>query len=225
MDRWRTILRRWAPREDIDERFYPDRHDEEIDQPVLLNSMGPMAAAFVAARVLRAVVSRRGSLLKPSMLKKLEALLQRGLPEEVIHHCEVEAERILEWINERPLVDDAAATEVSGTPDFDIMVRADLESRLSVARFALEEGYDLELEYFDEATGRWPRLRARLLGIDDPEAADFQTSLLLRSTEGYFEVPLKYVRWMMPVPAGSSREQHEQESGDILEFPGPDDDA
>lgn len=219
MERWRTILRRWGPRDDIARQFYPER--EEVEQPVLLNGMGPLAAGLVATRLLRAVVARRGSLIKPSAVEKLERLLARGLSDEVVHHCEAEAERILEWIERRPTtdVDVPPGGKISGEPDFDVMVSADLESRLSVATFALEEGYDLELEYFDESTSSWPRTRAELMAIEEPQARDFQTSLQLRDQRGEFEVAVKYIRWLMPVPA-RSRQADDEDGGDVVEFPG-----
>lgn len=217
MERWRKILRRWAPRDDMDREFYADH--EEIEQPVLVNTMGPMAAAMVAARLLRAVVVRRGSLIRPSAVEKLEQLLGRGLPDEVVHHCEAEAERILEWIERRPTVGEPAPEGAGGEPDFDVMVKADLESRLSVAIFALDEGYDLELEYFDEETSSWPRTRAQLLDIADPEAADFQTTLQLRDQRGDFEISVKYVRWLMPIPPRPESDDGEQ-GGEVLQFPG-----
>lgn len=218
MERWRKILRHWGPRGDIDGEFYPDR--TEVEKPVLLNKMGPVAAGFVAARVLRAVVGRGGSLVKPSAVEKLEDLLSRGLSEDVVHHCEAEAERILEWIERRPVADETDGRRASGESDFDVMMSADVESRLSVADFALEEDYDLELEYFDEETGRWPRISARLLEIRDREAADFETALRLKDRQGRFEVSLKHVRWLMPIPEVPWSRQPESEGGEVLEFPG-----
>ena len=40
------------------------------------------------------------------------------------------------------------------------MEGADLERRARVARLALEQDQDLELEYHDEATDQWLRLHA-----------------------------------------------------------------
>lgn len=220
MERWRQILRRWAPRGDVEKPFYPDREDAE--KPVLLNANGPLAAAFVAARLLRAVVARGGSRVKPSAVQTLEELIARGLSESVIHHCEAETERILEWINARPLIDDDTGHEVSGAPDFEVMINADLESRLSVARFALEEGYGLELEYFDDDSATWPRRRAELEDIEGAEPADFETALRLRDREGPFDVELRHIRWLMPV-ADIEIDRSETSGGDVLEFPGLDD--
>lgn len=218
MDRWRKILDRWRPRSDADREFYPEF--EEIDQPVLLNAMGPMTAALVGARLLRAVVARRGSILKPSAVEKLERLVARGLPDEVVHHCENEAEQILEWIDRGPVADGEHPLKPTGLPDFDTMVSADIDSRLSVAQFALDEGYDLELEYFDEDSGIWPRIEAQILAIEGAEAKDFQTALRLRTTDGVFEIPVKFVRWLMPIAA---QQWDDDEGGDVLEFPGGED--
>ncbi len=219
MERWRKILRRWGPRSDLDRDFYPDR--VELEQPALLNSMGPMAAAFVAARILRAVVARRGSRIKPSTVEKLEKILARSLPDEARHHCEVEAERILEWIDRSPSLDDLDPGELTGKPDIDVMLGSDLESRLSVARFALDEDYDLELEYFDEESHRWARIRGELHDIVHEDAADFETSLALYFQGTLCEIPFRYIRWLMPV---TPKESDESTGGDLLEFPEPDDD-
>lgn len=218
MERWRRILKRWGPRRDGDSEFYPDGVENE--GPVLLNEAGPMAAAFVGARVLRAVVARRGTVLRPAFIERLEKLLARGLSEEVVHHCEAEAELILEWIAHAPPVDEPEALVSSTSPELDMMMAADLESRLSVARFALDEGYDLELEYFDEDSRTWPRIRASLEGIEGVEAADFQTTLELMSRDGEIDVALKHVRWLMPVPARPIPEPPERPGGEVVEFPG-----
>lgn len=217
MDRWRTILRRFGPRSDAERDFYPDRLDAE--QPVLINTMGPVAAAFVGARVLRAIAARGGTLVRLSMLEKLEQLASRGLSQEAIHHCEAEAERVLEWLDRAPPSGETDVEGTSKTPELDVMMAADLESRLSVATFALDEGYDLELEYFDEDDERWPRIRAGLEAIEEAEAADFHTALRLRTAHGPLTVHLKHVRWLMPVPPRDWDDDAGDEGGDVLEFP------
>jgi hypothetical protein len=221
MDDWRTILTSWGPREDAHRSFYPDQVEHE--GPVLLNENGALTAAFVAARVLRALAARRGTRLTPGQFERLEKLVSRGLSEEVVHHCEAEAELVLQWLDDPPESLDPLDAAYSRTPELDVMMASDLESRLSVATFAIEEGYDLELEYFDEESGTWPRIRAHLLEIEDEEAADDQTALLLEDRGGAFSVPLRVVRWLMPVaPLPSIDEDHR--GGDVLEFPGRSDD-
>ncbi len=218
MERWRKILRRFGPRSDRDRPFYGDRLD--VEGPVLINTMGPMSAAFVGARVLRAIAARGGTLLRPAAIEKLENLIARGLPQAVIHHCEAEAEQILEWLERAPPSEESELQGVSQSPELDMMMAADLESRLSVATFALEEGYGIELEYFDEDTESWPRIRAELVEIDDAEAADFHTSLVVQNRHGEMVVPLKYVRWLMPIPP-LPREELEHDHGEVVDFPGP----
>ncbi len=196
MEEWQKILAGFGPREEGSKDFYPEAL--ELEQPVLLPKMEPVAAAFVAARVLRAVAGRRGTQVSPSALQALEKALRRGLSDEARHHCEAEAEEVLRWLEARggPETDEIGP---SPTPELDLMVAADLKSRLSVALFAMEAGYDLELEYFDEATHTWHRTRAMLKGIDGEEIADFRTALKLKDRDGEFRVPLKFVRWLMPV--------------------------
>ncbi len=221
MDDWRTILSNFGPREDAHRSFYPDQVDHE--GPVLLNENGPLLAAFVAARVLRAVAARRGTRVSPGKVERLERLVSRGLSEEVVHHCEAEAEQILRWLEDPPEPQEVSPSGYSKTPELDVMMVADLESRLSVATFAIDEGYDLELEYFDEESGTWPRIRAHLIDVEDAEAADNQTALLLEEGGQRFSVPLRSVRWLMPVaPLPVSEEEHR--GGDLLEFPGRSDD-
>jgi hypothetical protein len=196
MQRWRRFLKSWGPRPESTAPFYPDQVEPE--HPVLLNRTPLLAAGFVAARLLHAIALRGGSPVRPATLERLENLLAHGLSEEALHHCQAEAEAILAWLESPPPLEAPPETQGPAT-DLDLMVAADLQSRLSVARFALEEGYDLELEYYDEDRRIWPRIKAPLLEIEDPEAADFQTALLLQDRNGAFSVPLKFVRWLMPV--------------------------
>ncbi len=199
-----------------------------MERPVLINSMGPMGAALVAARLLRAFVARRGSIVSPSSVETLEKLLERGLSDEIVHHCRAEAVRILEWIDHRPSVDEASVEAGHSEPDLELMMGADLESRLSVARFALDEGFDLELEYFDESTRSWPRVRAAVEDVQGEDAADFNTCLQLIDGSRQWTVPLKYVRWLMPVasrPDDEGEEPKGDPGGDLVFFPGVDHDG
>lgn len=224
MVQWRKILRRFGPRADADGEFYPDKL--EVEGPVLLNTMGPLAAAFVGARVLRAVAARRGTSLRPAAIEKLEKLVSRGLSTAVTHHCEAEAERVLEWLDAPPAAEDSVPATPSSTPELEMMLTADLESRLSVARLALKEDYDLELEYFDEDSEQWPRCRAQLISIDDGQAADFHTTLTLRDRRETWTVALKHVRWLMPVPATDEWADEEGSTGaEVVAFPGLGDDS
>lgn len=220
MDRWQTLLRRWGPREDADESFYPDGLDAQ--RPVLLNSMGPMAAALVAARLLRAVVVQGGTRIKPSAVEALERLVSTGLSEEVVHHCRAEAERILEWLDRAPPAEKSAGDDSEST-DLELMMKADIESRLSVARFALNEGYDLELEYFDDESRTWPRTRACVKTIEEAKGDELDVTLRLFGDDGEFTVSLKQVRWLMPVPASTwNNGPDESSGGELVEFPGTD---
>lgn len=218
MDDWRTILNHLAPRHDSHEAFYPERVDTE--GPVLLNEDGPLAAALVAARVLRAIANRRGTRIAPAHLERLERLVSRGLADEVVPHCHAEAERILRWIADPPETSPEAGRP-SKTPELDAMLATDLHSRLSVANFALDEGFDLELEYFDRDSQRWPRLRAALLDVEAADAADIHTSLVLRNGSQDLTVALHFVRWLMPIAPLERDESSPPAGGDILPFPGP----
>ena len=218
---WRTILRRFGPREDAGQPFYPDRLDPQ--GPVLLNEMGPLSATLVAARVLRAIALRRGTRVGPTVLERVENLVARGLSEAARNHCNAEAESVLEWIHRAPPTTEPHVDGVSDSPELDLMVAADLESRLTVAKFALVQGYDLELEYFDEDRQIWPRIRAAIDDIDGEEAADFNTALLLQGPTGPLEVPLKFVRWLMPVAPRPGDGSEPPPGGDLLQFPGTDD--
>lgn len=214
MERWRRFLKAFGPRGEWNS-FYPD--GLEARGPVLLNDGRLLSAAFTATRVLHAIALRRGTPVQPATLERLEGVLARGLSEEVRHHCEAEAEEILAWI-ETPPVLDVPLSERGTANELEMMVGADLESRLAVARFAREEGYDLELEYYDRDRDRWPRVQAELIEIQDEEAADFQTALILEDTHGRLEVPLKYVRWLMPVEASIIEEVAAPPMGDVIPF-------
>lgn len=216
MQRWRRYLKTFGPREEQG-LFYPD--SLEPRGPVLIQDTPLLAACFTASRVLHGIALRRGTLVKPSTLESLERLFARGLSEEALHHCEAEAESILGWIESPPPADLPLEERGPGN-DLELMVTADLESRLSVARFALEEDYDLELEYFDPHHRLWTRTTAALLDIEGAQAADFETALLLEGPYSTFEVPLKYVRWLMPVPPTTLKEAPKQ-TGEVIPFQRP----
>jgi|SRR5690554_3701558 len=140
MESWRRFLRHLAPRPDAPQPFYPER--VEPSAPALLNTMDMLSAAYVGGRLVQAIALRGGTRQKPSAAEGLLRRLSRALPEEVIHHCEAEAERILEWLHEAETLPEPPSPQ---HPELDLMLASDIESRLQVARQALEQGLDLEL--------------------------------------------------------------------------------
>lgn len=221
MSQWRRFFKGWAPREGGKRGVYPGSW--ELEGPLFINLAEPVAAAFVGARVLRAVALRGGTQVMPSALEKLEELLQRALPKDVTAHLAAEAEAILEWIEARPsqTVEDERGAARS---ELEMMVGSDLESRLSVARFALAEGYDLELEYFDPESKTWTRTRAVLEGIEGDDEAGLEWALTLWDRGEEWSLSLKYVRWLMPVHLSDFEKRAPSPGAQVLPFPGLSDD-
>jgi len=229
---WRDFLTGLRPREDLYETFPPDKRTDY--EPTLLNDGSVLVAARVAARLLFIVAKRGGSRIGPEPLEKLVGLLDGALPDTAPPHCDEEAARILDWLETADTVPPAQRDHERMPPDLDLMLGSDIESRISVAEFAMDQDHDLELEYFDEATNSWPRIRCRPTAIhrtdDHPDELD--PRLEVEQGEETFELPVRTIRWLMPVtrhperPTGpSAREQ----MGEVLDFPtdrltGPDED-
>ncbi len=214
MGQWKDLLKGFGSRADAEEPFYNERL--EVEGPVLLNQIDALSAAFVGARVVRAVARRKGSRLHEGAAKSVERLVARGLSEEARHHCEAEAERILRWLEAPPAPEEPQPLPAS----LAVMVDADLASRRSVASFAKEHGYALELEYYDEAADHWPRLRAMVLAIDDEEPHELRLRPLGEADGRSLSIALRYIRWLMPVAAPDDVVGEDESGGEVIEFPG-----
>lgn len=201
----------FAPRQDASEAFYPDRASGHA--PAMLNSMGLLSAAAVAAHVMRAVAARGGTRVRPAIISKLADLLDNALPDEVFHHCEAEAERILSWLAEAPTT---LAMETTGVPELDIVRAGDLDSRRAVASWAMEEGMDLEAEFYDADRRLWRRVRATPERLEDIEGSE---TLVLTVDSLLYELSMRDIRWLMPVDRDSAA-AGEAEMAEILPFPG-----
>ncbi|MBA2663419.1 MAG: hypothetical protein H0U74_14115 [Bradymonadaceae bacterium] len=231
MDRWQQHLRSLDPRADLRESFYPELVDDY--RPALLNAGSLLTACLVGARLLDVVAMRGGTRIKPTIVKKLRAVIEAALSPEVVHHCDEESARILLWLDGRAETlqrDDDAPAITSDTPELDMMFAADLESRISVARFALRESFDLELEYYDPISDSWPRLRATPIDIRTPDGADPDDEdelelVIAVDHEKSLAIAIKTLRWLMPV---NRRFEHNHEptsrKGRLLSFPKRSDD-
>jgi hypothetical protein len=223
MERWRSWFRNHPPRPDLDQPHYSEHNDDY--RPALLNTHGKLSAALVAARLLEVLAFRGGTRVKPSLLSQLIELLSISLPVESVQHADEEVTRILSWI-EHPQTFEKIdpGQDASQTPELDMMYAADIESRLSVARFALSEGFDLELEYYDDGRQSWPRLRGTPVEILD---ADDERPLLAILDEGdrHWEIAVQSLRWLMPVTRRSRHHRPSAPRGEVVPFPtksGPD---
>jgi hypothetical protein len=228
---WKDFLAGRKPRADLAEPFAADSFD--VEHPALLNSQPALNAAAVAARLLEIVAHRGGTRVKPSAVEKLRRVLWRALPGPATHLCDDEASRILRWLTHPEAYEadasQADASERSETPEVDIMFEADLDSRISVARLALDEGYDLELEYLDPQENIWPRIRCTPIELLNLEAdvdqaspeAESEPVLLVDSDFGDLQIPLHHVRWLMPVSSHRHRraEGKQKPAGKLLSFP------
>jgi hypothetical protein len=181
---WRDFLDGWHPRGDVYEDF-PPRHLDDL-KPALLNETGLLNAAAVAARVLQIVAQRGGTRLDSAAFNELLNRVQDVLPDSATNHCDEEAARILQWLEAAEKVDDEDLTDSGLPPELDVMMASEIESRVSVAQFAIRDDYDLELEYFDEARQVWPRMYCTpvsLLGLDQARSEDSEETAIEESAE------------------------------------------
>jgi hypothetical protein len=209
------FLTGFAPRHDAHEPFYPDRTTGH--SPAMLNSMGLLTTATVAANVLRAVAHRSGTRVKPSHIDKLLGVLEHAIPEEVFNHCRAEAERILGWLQEAP---STLAPDETGIPELDIVRAGDLESRRNIALWAMNQDLDLEAEFYDADRRLWRRVRATPVRLVDDDEHLGET-LVLEVDAADYELALTDIRWLMPV-ARDPDAAGETQLADILQFPGGD---
>ena len=208
MIHWSDLLRGIGQRADLQEAFAPDLTDTH--QPALLNTMPTLNAAFVAARVLYVISKRGGTKVKSPHLERLTAILEKALPEEVQHHCDEEARRILDWLEFPP-----TPKKDDEIPELEVMHAGDIASRVATTDYALQEGYDLELEYYDPERKIWPRLRATPLRIEHPE--DEPSFVVVEHASGKAEITFENIRWLMPVRR-LKRATHPDAR--VLQFPG-----
>lgn len=221
---WKDFLPGRKPRDEISEPFAADAFD--VEHPALLTDNSVLSAAAVAARVLEILAFRGGTRIKPSAAEKLRRLVWRALPKSAANLCDDEASRVLRWLTEGEAYElDADAH--TDTPEVDIMFEADIESRISVAQFALDEGYDLELEYLDTREKIWPRIRCTPLELisleadDDANEEQAEPALLVDSDFGELDIPIHHIRWLMPVSSHRHRraEGTKKPAGKLLSFP------
>lgn len=236
MEKWRQHLRSLNPRIDLRETFYPEQLEPR--HPALLSSGSLLATSLVALRLLNIIATRGGTRMKPTWTHRLCGLLEDALLPEAIVHCDDEVARILDWLEGRaetlpPDTDQLDQNLPSPTPELDIMFAAELESRISVAQFALTEHFDLQLEYYDEKSKSWPRLRVTPLDIlrTPADAPDDQPAILLlvsNSDAQQLTIPFQSIRWLMPVTRNTTDpEPHPEPTvpkdpspGRLLSFPG-----
>ena len=221
MSDWLEFLKGRAPRVDLDADFPAERIDQ--DQPVWLSKAEVLCGAAVASRVMEVIAHRGGTRLGAAVFQSLRKMVSSGLDESARNLCEDEARRVLRWIEEARPAEDA---EVAGPPEVEVMYASDLESRVSVARFAIEEGFDLEMEYYDEGRELWPRVRCEPLVVKgagethSDEATDLDEIVLrFEGRHGEEEVPLRRVRWLMPVQRREQSDVERREPGEVIKFP------
>lgn len=245
---WQQFLDGWHPRGDLYDDF-PPRHLDDL-QPALLNETGLLNAVAVAARVLEIVAQRGGTRLDSGHFTSLLSRVRDVLPTSAKNHCDEEAKRILQWLETADRVDEENLADSGLPPELDVMMASDIESRVSVARFAIDEDYALELEYFDEERQVWPRVYCTPVAIhgleeapsdnggeqgksepsDDGEADDEDRALedveLVVDQAGQTRhISVQSIRWLMPVNQRQTRsstidEEDAPEPADVLDFPG-----
>ena len=238
---WRAFLTGRRVREDIYHSFPPEDLDDY--QPALLNEGSVLSAARVAARLLQVVAKRGGSRVDSTAIERLLSLLDESIPDSATPQCDDEAARILDWLETAEQVPPDERDHATLPPELDLMLGADIESRISVAQFAIEQGHNLELEYFKESDNTWPRFRCEPIEVldepDDAEPTDDEQDedggeedtaggpvLRVERRGAQLDLPVKNIRWLMPVTRDpeADEEAMREQLGKVLDFPGPDDD-
>lgn len=195
-----------TPRHDLNESFPASM--VETKGPALLGDREPLSAALVAAYVLRAAAGRGGTRVKPSSTDDAIATFERALGDDARRWCEDEAERVARWCVEPPSEE---VEELEG--DLAVMASADQESRLLVVSWAIDEGFDLEIEWYDDEEERWPRMRVTPVDVSE---VDGESEIIVQTTLARISIPVANVRWVMPV---QRREEPRPKLARVLAFP------
>ncbi len=197
-------FKKHGPRTDLGESFYPLRLTTH--EPALLNSMTALTAAFVAGSVMREVAKRGGSKIGSAPFQEMLNHVGQALPEDVRNHCKAEVEGVLEWLEYPP---EGEEIEI---PELRVMREADVEAKLTLAQQAIESEQDLELQYYDTETERWPQRRVTPVAVDADEAR-------LKVDNGTMEfwIDAEDIRWVMPVRRFARPAT--KPPADVLEFP------
>jgi hypothetical protein len=243
---WRAFLTGRRVREDLYHSFPPEDLDDY--QPALLNEGSVLSAARVAARLLQVVAKRGGSRVDATAIERLISILDEAMPDSATPQCDDEAARILDWLETAEQVPPDERDHATLPPELDLMLGAGIEDRISVAKFAIEQGHNLELEYFEESDSTWPRFRCEPIEVldepDDAPAGDGQRDdegedgaedeteevgapiLRVERRGEQLDLPVRNIRWLMPVTrdAETDDEAMREQLGKVLDFPGPDDD-
>ncbi len=230
---WQQFLEGWHPRGDLYDDF-PPRHLDDL-QPALLNETGLVNAVAVAARVLEIVAQRGGTRLDSGHFTSLLSRVRDVLPKSAKNHCDEEAKRILQWLETADRIDEDDLADSGLPPELDVMMASDIKSRVSVAQFAIDEDYALELEYFDEERQVWPRIYCKpvaIHGLEEEASEDESDDHALEDVELVVDqagqtrhIPVQSIRWLMPVNQRQTRsstidEGDAPEPADVLDFPG-----
>lgn len=204
------VLKGRLPRRDIEEAF-PPRLVDTLG-PGVLTTPAQVNAALVAAELLALVARRGGSRIRPAEVDEALANLDRAVTGDVRAHCRDEARRIAAWIEDPP----RGEAPVEGPlDDLGLMHAADIRSRVSVAKWAMAAGLELELEWYEPETDIWPRERGTPTDIFDP---DEDTAVLaIETATGEYEIPVVNIRWLMPV---ERRDRPTPHRARVLTFPG-----
>lgn len=195
-----------GPRLDLKMPFYPYRLESHT--PIMLNTTKALTACRVAAEVLKVTSERGGTRLMPGAIEELIEAANRGLEPDIINHCIEEAAAVLEWLEFPP----APAVPPPEAPELEIMREGDIEARIATAAMALENEFDLELEFYQPQRSIWIRRRVRPLELQEDPAT-------LIVDDGSLPFPLEFsnIRWLMPVQR--RRETESPKAAPVLAFP------
>jgi len=207
---WTKFFKGIGKRRDLSESFYPDMVDTH--EPALLNQMPALTAAAVGARLMKVLADKGATRVKPSAVKSLLEVLEHALPEDVRHHADDEVVRIINWLQFPPEPVDPEDQD----PQKRIMHEGDVETRIATAEYALQNDFDLELEYWSPDRKIWPHRRARPIRVERGETVD-DAYLVIEHPFGRSEIAFVDVRWLMPV---ERREITTVKEARVLEFPG-----
>lgn len=178
------------PRADREETFPPMLVDPT--GPAMLGTTGPLVAALVGAHLLRLSSSTGGSRVPTAAADGAIKALERAVSPDVRAHCRDEAARIARWTQSARHTPPPPAW----SDELERIEEADLQSRVSVVRWAVEQELDLQMEWYDDDLDAWPHDRVRPLAVESP---DDEPALRARIGSDVRVIPVVHIRWVMPV--------------------------
>ncbi|MDX9723672.1 MAG: hypothetical protein RBU37_23190 [Myxococcota bacterium] len=160
------------------------------EAPLLLSDARSTAVVAVALRLLHALASRGGTALPMSAISRLEQHFDAALGSSHRALLDEEVMRILYWLEQN-----LSAEPEQSEPD--ALSRFPVELKAELVLEAIQSGKDLFLEYYDEASRRYRRLRMRPDRVEQREQPEVIGKRLQYGD--LVVLSLGQIRWLMLV--------------------------